>query len=72
MKLKQLLNLKEIRKEFPVLRTKVHEKKLIYLDGGRPRHLQMFEDEMEAQGIYFIIKYTINYSVIFRGSKLSE
>ena len=34
MKLKQLLNLKEIRKEFPVLRTKVHEKKLIYLDNA--------------------------------------
>ena len=34
MKVKQLLNLKEIRKEFPVLRTKVHEKKLIYLDNA--------------------------------------
>ena len=34
MKLKQLLNLKEIRKEFPVLHTKVHEKKLIYLDNA--------------------------------------
>jgi len=34
VKVKQLLNLKEIRKEFPVLRTKVHEKKLIYLDNA--------------------------------------
>jgi len=34
VKLKQLLNLKEIRKEFPVLHTKVHEKKLIYLDNA--------------------------------------
>ena len=34
MKVKQLLNLKEIRKEFPVLHTKVREKKLIYLDNA--------------------------------------
>lgn len=34
MKVKQLLNLKDIRKEFPILCTKVHEKKLIYLDNA--------------------------------------
>jgi len=34
VKVKQLLNLKEIRKEFPVLHTKVREKKLIYLDNA--------------------------------------
>ena len=34
MRLKQLLNLKNIRKEFPVLCTKVHGKNLIYLDNA--------------------------------------